>query len=233
MGEGLNTKTPILQYTYGTAALIMTLAVFFAQSEGGLIGIGAGLIVMGLLFSKRTRRVTLAVIVAGAIIIATVAPLRNYAVRTLTLNDCPILFQCSLSLRKTQWVETWTMLTQNHWLYGAGLDGYQTTMMPFHNHPGIEVYLYPHNIFLNFWTELGLLGLILFIIIIIAFWHRVAQTLQTKHRALVIGAAGAMVTLLVHGLVDVPYFKNDLSVLFWLIVLIPFLVERSSKQSQQ
>ena len=27
-----------------------------------------------------------------------------------------------------------------------------------------------------------------------------------------------MVVLLVHGLVDTPYFKNDLSVLFWLII---------------
>jgi len=27
-----------------------------------------------------------------------------------------------------------------------------------------------------------------------------------------------MIVLLVHGLVDTPYFKNDLSVLFWLII---------------
>jgi hypothetical protein len=26
--------------------------------------------------------------------------------------------------------------------------------------------------------------------------------------------------LLIHGLVDVPYFKNDLSLLFWLIVAL-------------
>ena len=33
----------------------------------------------------------------------------------------------------------------------------------------------------------------------------------------ILGAMASMAALLVHGLVDVPYFKNDLALLFWII----------------
>ena len=42
-----------------------------------------------------------------------------------------------------------------------------------------------------------------------------------------------MVALLVHGLVDVPYFKNDLSVLFWLIVGSLIILEKICKLERQ
>jgi hypothetical protein len=34
----------------------------------------------------------------------------------------------------------------------------------------------------------------------------------------------AMTAILVHGLVDTPYFKNDLAMMFWLILIIPWLL---------
>jgi len=35
-----------------------------------------------------------------------------------------------------------------------------------------------------------------------------------------------MFVILIHGLVDVPYFKNDLAILFWLIFGIIFLLDK-------
>ncbi|MBU1180368.1 hypothetical protein KJ885_05475, partial [Patescibacteria group bacterium] len=40
----------------------------------------------------------------------------------------------------------------------------------------------------------------------------------------IITAICAMSALLIHGLVDVPYFKNDLSILFWIIFSMPFII---------
>ncbi len=42
-------------------------------------------------------------------------------------------------------------------------------------------------------------------------------------RGLGIAAAAGMTMIILHGLVDVSYFKNDLSVLFWLIYALPNL----------
>ena len=78
----------------------------------------------------------------------------------------------------------------------------------------MEVFQYPHNILLNIWSETGLLGLIAFSCILIT-WVRRGSGPRTTDLILPI-----LTALLVHGLVDVPYFKNDLAVAFWLFVLI-------------
>jgi len=81
--------------------------------------------------------------------------------------------------------------------------------------------LYPHNIFLNFWLEIGLLGLMAFIWTIVSFFRKGFNTLWTNHNSLIqIGIMSAMTCLIIHGLIDVPYFKNDLAVLFWILVAL-------------
>ncbi|MCH8049550.1 hypothetical protein IH979_02465, partial [Patescibacteria group bacterium] len=74
-----------------------------------------------------------------------------------------------------------------------------------------------HNIFLNIWSELGILGLLAF------FWlaFYTIRTIQI-HRddALKLAAFAALATMVIHGLVDVPYFKNDLAVMTWLLLAI-------------
>jgi O-antigen ligase len=133
----------------------------------------------------------------------------------------------SISTRVNMWNETWQMLKTKP-IFGAGLAGYQTAVAEFHQKDYIEIYLYPHNIFLNFWTEIGLLGLIGFILIIIWFYKQgfglqKKHGVETRHCLVSTDATNtilmaSMTTLLVHGLVDVPYFKNDLAILFWLII---------------
>jgi hypothetical protein len=39
----------------------------------------------------------------------------------------------------------------------------------------------------------------------------------------------AMTVLFVHGLVDVPYFKNDLSILFWFLVAVMIVLKKGQK----
>ena len=34
----------------------------------------------------------------------------------------------------------------------------------------------------------------------------------------VMGVMGAMIVIVVHGIVDVPYFKNDLALIFWALL---------------
>ncbi len=102
-------------------------------------------------------------------------------------------------------------------LFGNGLYGFRTTLAQ-QNFQG-EILNYPHNIFLNFWVEMGILGLLSFLGIIIVTlkeyrispnWYRFA-------------ASAFLVAVVVHGLVDVPYFKNDLSVLFWFMVSVFYI----------
>jgi len=76
----------------------------------------------------------------------------------------------------------------------------------------------PHNIILNFWLEIGLLGLVAFGMIFAKFFKQTKVKLLQQKSWLTLGIAAAMITILVHGLIDVPYFKNDLAILFWIII---------------
>lgn len=120
----------------------------------------------------------------------------------LTLQDY------SGSVRLSQWSETIDML-QDHWLLGAGLSGYQTVFKPYHQATHLEIFQYPHNILLNIWVELGLLGLIA---VGLLSWH----VLRAEPSI----AIFALLQMIIHGLVDVPYFKNDLAFLTWIFLAI-------------
>jgi len=106
-----------------------------------------------------------------------------------------------------------------HPILGNGLGGFPQTLAN-SDYTG-EPVNYPHNIILNFWLELGLLGIVSFagaaVVLLKRFWR--SQT------ALTASAGLALLVLLIHGLVDVPYFKNDLSVMFWFLAAMFYFEE--------
>jgi len=184
------------------------LSVIFAVSEGALIGIFTGLIFLGLFFNCRSRAITLAGLITLAIFIWLTPNFSQPLWQELTFQGT------SGKIRTEMWSETWLML-KDHFAFGAGLAGYQQTFDPYHQARHIEVYLYPHNIFLNFWSELGLAGLLLFGYLFYNFFRQSWRLLKNE-KVWALTLMAIMVTIIIHGLVDAPYFKNDLAVMFWL-----------------
>lgn len=95
-------------------------------------------------------------------------------------------------------------------VFGNGLAGFARLNL------GVE---YPHNIVLNFWVQMGILGLIAFVWIAAL----VLQRYKKNPQPLTLAAGVFMLILILHGLVDVPYFKNDLAVLFWFVVAASYI----------
>jgi len=100
-------------------------------------------------------------------------------------------------------------------LLGAGLSGFKEAYKGFRTCDD-ELLEYPHNIFLNFWAEMGLFGLVVFLMLTVR-WLKTVLRLG-GYRALGFGAA--LIYILAHGLVDVPYFKNDLALEFWALLAL-------------
>ena len=119
-------------------------------------------------------------------------------------------------------------MLKDHWLFGAGLNGYQAAIAPYHL-PTFEVFMYPHNFILNFWSELGLLGLITILGLVGIFVAKNIMATKNYYHWLNFALLATIGTIFVHGLVDVPYFKNDLAVLFWLIFAIFIIHDNSVK----
>jgi O-antigen ligase len=203
----LNLKPLLFQLS---VIVLSSSAVIFARSEGAYVGILAGLFFLGIM-TKKLRWPTVAAAIIFVLIITLVPQFRSYTVEQVTFqND-------SGKVRLIMWKETWQML-RGRFFSGAGLAGYQETFAPFHKAKYIEIYLYPHNLFLNFLSEVGLGGLIVFLLIIIKFFKDTIKKFLTTRQPLFIVLSAVMIAIIIHGLVDVPYFKNDLSILFWFVI---------------
>jgi len=203
-------QTALLVFT----ALASILAIVFAKSTGAIIALLITTIIF-LLIQQKTRKLTIAIIILAALLWP-LWPGREDLIKEVWVTDG------SGKLRLYMWAETVEMLKTKP-LLGAGLATYQEAVRPYHILKWAEIYLYPHNLFLNFWSETGLLGLLIFAILI---WLYYQELWLAPKPGLTTALALSMMVLLIHGLVDVPYFKNDLAVLFWLLIGLALLNRR-------
>jgi len=248
-----------LQLLIALSITLSLIAIIFAKSAGAILGVAAGLTVFCLLASKRARIAIIIIIALAAIGCAAIPLARHSVLDRLMLRDF------SGTVRRIGWNDSWKMLSDGRLVFGAGLANFQTAVRPYHQTgffvsdgttdfwerlkidaalrartwQPLEIYLYPHNIFLNFWSELGLAGMLLFVWIIGKYFYVAFKNIENcklkienlnEHKStkyLIIGLISSMVTIVVHGLVDVPYFKNDLAVLFWLMVAMISIINNN------
>jgi O-antigen ligase len=108
-------------------------------------------------------------------------------------------------------------------IFGVGLGGFS---YQFRNYfPEV----YPHDIWLTFWVELGLLGVLTFGFILFSLMWRAFRALPLTSgfdRAVLWGILAALVAWTVHGFVDSPYWKNDMSAEFWIMAALEVAVIR-------
>jgi putative inorganic carbon (hco3(-)) transporter len=129
--------------------------------------------------------------------------------------------QSTLVLREAIWSVTLRML-RDHPIFGAGISGYQTVMAHYRTR-NLHPEPYAHNIFLTTWSEVGLVGLLAFTVILFGLLWRAWRNFGSAndpYRPLLWGLFGAWVVFVVHGLVDSPYWKNDLSLEFWILAAL-------------
>ena len=221
------------QLFWWIVSILSILAIIFSQSEGAWVGVLVGLAVFGFLY-KKTRLATVVGIAVALVVIFSVPIIREPVIQKLTLQDW------SGKVRITQWKESTAMLRDNIFL-GTGLAGYPTAFAPYHRATYIEIFQYPHNIILNFLTELGLLGVVAFAWLIINFFKstiKLPPPLMGGGKGegdhiLTLSLIASMTALLIHGLVDVPYFKNDLAVEFWILITLAILTSASVQENKK
>lgn len=192
---------------------------FLAFSEGAIVAIIFSVLIY-LLFAKKTKKYATPVIFIGILMGTSILSINDYYnnFKQQLFEPELNLSATSLEIRSNQWQETIWMLRDN-FIFGSGIDGYQQAMEPYRQFDWIETYLYPHNIFLNFWTEMGFFGLLLFVLILYYIIFSLKKLFLSKN-GFAWPLAIAWLTWFVHGLVDVPYFKNDLSVLFFILLAL-------------
>jgi len=122
----------------------------------------------------------------------------------------------SLKSRLIIWQSSWEII-KDHSLIGIGPSMFQKYYLE--EQVNFEPYLewavpQPHNVFLAFWLQTGLIGLIGFI------WLIFLLFINYKSKILNSVILCVIISIIIHGLIDTTYWKNDLSVFFWLITAL-------------
>ncbi len=199
--------------------VITSLSLVYARSEATILAVLVGLFFLGLIV-KSSQKYTLAFLFIILLLIFSFPVSRNYFVQKIGLQDL------SGQLRFNIWQGAVELIKEKPVL-GVGLDGYERLAPDYQKrfydpHTGelisVETHPYPHNLYLTLWLELGLLGLIVFTWILIKFFKQGFKQLDKKNVIISTSIMAAMIVIVIHGLADTPYFKNDLAILFWLII---------------
>jgi O-antigen ligase len=202
---------------------IVGLAMVLTFSTGGWLGaLAGGLVVIAALSHRRLALrfgglAGLLLVLVSALAIAGVLPERLNPLRQTG------------GFRLDLWQSSLEMI-RDHPVFGVGLDNFAYLYQQVYLREGAAAepnLSHPHNWLLHVWLELGVLGLIAFVALLVRFWRRARAALtRPASRWLAAGALGSMADLLVHGSIDNSYFLVDLAFLFWLTLAL--VDERSS-----
>lgn len=193
--------------------VLLGAAMLLTFSRGGYLAMAA--MAIGLALSHRRRIWLLAGTAIVAVGLALIPPIyTRISVEFQNVGGTTFFGRAG---RLELWSATLKML-QHYPIFGAGLSGFADRIGPYWNANHPERFIDPHNVVLNFWVETGVLGLVAFfwalVVVVRSAWTGWRRAPEPWN-ALSLGVLLAMVAVLFHGLVDVPYFKNDLSLEFW------------------
>ena len=206
----------------GLAALAVILpAVVVTLSRAAYLAMAVLAVVLVLSLHNRRWRFGAIAVMATIALVVLELPIVNHRLNNLAH---------SVTLRTSIYSQALHMLSESP-ILGAGIDGFPIRDAPFRP-SNQSIQLYPHDIWLTTWSELGLLGLIAFAVIFFSLlwrgWRALAGASGLWY-PVIWGASAALVLYLVHGLFDSPYWKNDLSVEFWLLAALEVVAIRGAK----
>lgn len=208
----------------------LLLALLLTFSRGALIGLGVGIAFLGFaaLYHRSDPEMDEA---PSKLRIAMVAACALYAVGVLLVTVLSLTGAItlrggdSLGLREMIWRSTLAMI-RDHPAFGVGLDQFFYQYAPRYIDPaawGERYTSHPHNLFLDFWTRLGIMGLAWIVWTLGSLGFAVVRGWQIateNARRLIVAATIASVAALVHGLVDNFYFLIDLAFVWWFLIAL-------------
>lgn len=199
---------------YIISLLIILLGLYLTYSYAAWVAVMASLIITSLIkYKKIDKRVFLISLIILLLIIVS-------QWNTGKFVNLEGFTRSSLESRIMIWKSAGNILEDNP-AWGIGPGSFQDKYLEYQKYfpPYLEWAVpQPHNLYLAFWLQSGLLGLTGFLVLIIK-WPKelLALIKKQKNSGIIAALLGMMLYILIHGLVDTPYWKNDLALVFWIV----------------
>ncbi len=215
--------------TYGklfwmVATASIVAALYLTYSHGAWFGVLGATLFLALFYAPfgapHKRKVIISFLICVFLISVLLPIFATSSIGTALLDESPASSQSRFVIWKTA-----LAILKDHPFWGIGLGTFQEYYLAYQSrfpepYPEWAV-PYPHNLFLAFWLQTGLIGFVGFLWVFIRSLQKMTHLSQNKNRTTFAAALVAIaVTILLHGAIDTPFWKNDLSVLFFTIVIL-------------
>ncbi|PIU24595.1 hypothetical protein COT12_00215 [Candidatus Berkelbacteria bacterium CG08_land_8_20_14_0_20_39_8] len=233
---------PILEFFGKTVDRVLILvfylfplfALYASHSLGGLLAFGFATVSFFAVSLVKTYRARL--LNSGGKITSLAAALVISAVGFAAIFSSISSDTYSNSIRKDIYHYSFSLI-KSHPFLGIGLGEFQKAVgqisisnLGFQTY-GLSYALHPHNLFLAFWLYTGLVGFLAFPYLLGSFFWRLGR--RGGDILFIAAVFSSMVAILIHGLVDSTYFKNDLSIIFWLLLAAATILGVKDRKPEQ
>lgn len=222
------------QLCFAPLLVVQLLCIYFTYSRGAWIALAAGA-PLGLLLwlridgrhllSRRQGKILLALglllALGGLIALFVLNPALSERVSSLFSGR----EHSSNNFRVNVWMSSIAILRDYGWTgIGMGNKVFQA-VYTYYMASGFKA-LSTYNVPLEVWVEMGIVGLLLFMGLLLAHARRVWQALSDDQpasreaRLLLAGALLALWMLMVHGMVDTVFYRPPVQVMFWYALAI-------------
>ena len=141
----------------------------------------------------------------------------------------------SIASRIMIW-ESSTKILEDNFIFGIGPGNFQDKYLEYQKYfsPYLEWAVpQPHNLYLAFWLQSGIIGLAGFLFLITTWIKELVIVARKQKSGINISISAALIGIifyiLIHGLVDTTYWKNDLAIIFWTILaLVSTLTDKTT-----
>ncbi len=209
----------IWKVMFNLTLILPLIALIFTKSRAGIIALAVSLSLLLIfwIYQNLKSKAGKVIIISGSLIL--------YSVFLILVTKYGLRPETD-SARFEIYSYSWQMIVENP-IFGIGLGGFQNYLSAIPISVSFrEIILpyayHPHNLYMSLWLNVGLLGLISFIGIVVCVIGQYFVNNPGKKR---LNNAGifmilALVSILIHGILDTTYFKNDLSAIFWVTIAL-------------
>jgi len=207
--------------------VVLIAGFLMAKSTGGVVALvgTVGVLVVSE-FMYRVTKTNWNIALFRGLVVSTLvgsAVLLLFAPRFVPEVDNPwVRPGGTAEVRLCLWEGT-AQLIRDNWFLGVGLSGFKEMYSELYVTCDAEPLEYPHNFWMTVGAEMGVVGVAGFASVL---WFIGGKFTRGRLRN---GLFLTFSYFLLHGLVDVPYFKNDLSLIFWVLAALLLVYDEAEK----
>ncbi len=207
-----NSRKLIKKLIFFLTSIVLACTLVLTLSRGGWVGVAFGIFVFMLLVEKRLLLLSIPVGLLSIFVLP-----QSIINRIQTIG--------SLADSSNAWrIETWQItidIIRDHWATGVGF-GYVPFKKTFETYIRTMPNFHAHNTYLELTAELGIVGIILFaILIFVIYKYAIIKSIESKDKyikVIIAGLLGGIASLMIQGLVEHVLFMPKIIITFWTMI---------------